>query len=130
MRLPRCGVERFRGRHVLKLEFWHVPHPKLDLRFVFASVFAVFLTEKCATWQATLYKNMLSPPFRIVFFCFPMCVACRIGFYGVFADSRLFAHAGLHFDLYFSSVQGWGGGVRGGADDVHVNADSALCFSC
>ena len=45
-------------------------------------------------------------------FCFllllPMCVAFRIGFYGVFADSRLFAHASLDLHLYISSVQGWG----------------------
>ena len=43
-----------------------------------------------------LYKKMLSSPFRI-------------GFYGVFADSRLFAHASLDFHLYFSSVRGLGG---------------------
>ena len=56
-----------------------------------------------------------------IFRSFPMCVAFRIGFCSVFADSRLFAHASLDFHLYFSSVQGWGGG---GADDVHANADS------
>ena len=41
-----------------------------------------------------------------------MCVAFRIGFYGVFADSRLFdlfAHASLDLHLSFSSVRGWGG---------------------
>ena len=43
-----------------------------------------------------------------------MCVAFRIGFYGVFADSRLFAHASLDLHLYFSSVRGWGGGWGGG----------------
>ena len=32
-----------------------------------------------------------------------------IGFYDVFADSRLFARASLDFHLYFSSVQGLGG---------------------
>ena len=38
---------------------------------------------------------------------FPMCrIAFRIGFYGVFADSRLFAHASLDLHLSFSSVRG------------------------
>ena len=60
------------------------------------------------------------------FRCFPMCGAFRIGFYDVFADSRLFARASLDFHLYFSSVQGLGGG----GDDVHANADYVLCFSC
>ena len=41
--------------------------------------------------------------------CFPMCVAFRIGFCGVFADSRLFAHASLDLHLSFSSVRGGGG---------------------
>ena len=36
------GVVRFLGWHGLKLEFWHFAHPKLILRFLFASVFAVF----------------------------------------------------------------------------------------
>ena len=53
-----------------------------------------------------------------------MCVAFRIGFYGVFADSRLFAHASLHLRLSFSSARGGGGGwgVGWGGDDVHANA--------
>ena len=58
-----------------------------------------------------------------------MCVAFRIGFYGVFADSRLFAHASLDLHLYFSSVRGWGGGW-GGGDDVYANASCVFCFFC
>ena len=55
----------------------------------------------------------------------PMCVAFRIVFYGVFADSRLFAHASLDLHLFVFQLRaggggGWGGGGRG--DDVHVNA--------
>ena len=38
--------------------------------------------------------------------------AFRIGFYGVFADSRLSAHAGFDLHFSFSSVRGWGGGLR------------------
>ena len=50
-----------------------------------------------------------------VFFVVPMCVALRIGFCGVFAESRLFAHhASLDLHLSFSSVRGWGGGEGGG----------------
>ena len=39
-RLPPRGVLRFLCWHVLKLELWHFAHPELNLRFVFASVFA------------------------------------------------------------------------------------------
>ena len=62
-----------------------------------------------------------------------MCVAFRIGFYGVFADSRLFAHASLDLHLSFSSVRGWGGDAGaggGGGDDVHANAACVFCFFC
>ena len=39
-------MERLRGWHVLKLEFWHVPHPELNLHCVFASFFLrCFLTK-------------------------------------------------------------------------------------
>ena len=34
-----------------------------------------------------------------------MCVAFRIGFYGVFADYRLFAHASLNLHLSFSAMR-------------------------
>ena len=51
-------------------------------------------------------------------FCFflllPMCVAFRIGFYGVFADSRLFAHASLDLHLSFLSAPCGGGRGDGG----------------
>ena len=65
---------------MLKLEFWHFARPKVNLGFVFASVFAVFSSKKCHNRRAALSKNMLSSPFRIVFFrCFPVCVCvCRI----------------------------------------------------
>ena len=63
-----------------------------------------------------------------VFCCCFLCVAFRIGFYGVFADSRLFAHASLDLHLSFSSVRGWGGGMGGGGDNVHANAACVFCF--
>ena len=102
----RVGVERFRGWHVLKLEL-ALSSPGIEFALCFCIGCCGFFNKKCSTWQATLYKNMLSSPFRIVFFQFPM-VAFRIGFYGVIVDSRLFAHASLDFHLYFSSVQGCG----------------------
>ena len=54
-----------------------------------------------------------------------MCVAFRIGFYSIFADSRLSAHASFDLHLSFGSVRGGGGG-----DDVHANATCVFCFSC
>ena len=63
------------------------------------------------------------------FFCCFLCVAFRIGFYGVFADSRLFAHASLDLHLSFSSVRGWGG-WGGGGDDVHANAACVFPVIC
>ena len=63
-------MERLRGWHVLKLEFWHVPHPELNLRCVFASFFfAVFSNKKLPTWRATLYKNNRALPFASFFWC-------------------------------------------------------------
>ena len=110
VRLPPRGVCRFLCWHVLKLEFWHFARPKLNLGFVFASVFAVFSSKKCHNRRAALSKNMLSSPFRIVFFrCFPVSVAFRIGFCSVLAISRLSAHAGFHLHLSFNSVRGFGG---------------------
>ena len=79
-----------------------------------------FLAKKCVSRWAALHKNMLSSPFRIVSFgVFPVvcvCVAFCIGFYGVVAESRLFANASLDLHLSFSSVRGWAG--DGGGDDV------------
>ena len=57
-----------------------------------------------------------------------MCVAFRIGFYGVFADSRLFAHASLDLHLSFSSVRGWGG-MRGGGGGVMTSMRMRLLSS-
>ena len=110
MRLPPRGVVRFLCWHVLKLEFWHFAHPELNFGFVFASVFAGFSSKKCASRWAALYKNMLSSPFRIVCFgvflcvcvCVRACVAFRICFFfGVLADSRLFAHGTCQLRLAF-----------------------------
>ena len=57
-----------------------------------------------------------------------MCVAFRIGFYGVFADSRLFAHARLDLHLALRGVGGGGAWGGGGGDDVHANAACVFCF--
>ena len=105
--------------------------PGIELAFCFRIGFAVFSSKKCNSRRAALYKNMLSSPFRIVFFgvCLCVCVrvAFRIGICGVFANSRLFAHDSFDLHLSFSSVRGWGGM---GGDDVHVNAACVFCFFC
>ena len=103
------------------------------MRFVVASasVFAVFSSKKMRQPTGyTVQKNAeLSSSHRVffcVFLCVCVCVASRIGFYGVLADSRLFAHASLDLHLSFRSVGGgggmggwggeggWGGGGGGG----------------
>ena len=115
MRLPPHGVCRFLGWHVLKLEFWQFARPKLNLSFLFASVFAVLSSKKCNNRRAALSKITLSCPFRIVFFrCFPVCVAFRIGFGSVFSISRLSAHASFDLHLFLNSVRGFGGDGGGG----------------
>ena len=116
MRLPPRGVVRFLCWHVLKLEFWHFAHPELNLRFVFASVFAVFSGKKMQQPAGcTVPKHAQLSISHRFFRCFPVRVAFCIGFCGVFADSRLFAHASLDLHLSFSSVRGGGdgGGGRG-----------------
>ena len=131
MRLPPRGVVRFLGWHVLKLAFWHFAHPKLNLGFVFASVFAVFSSKKTPQPAHCTVQNMLSSPFRIVFFGVFLCVAFRIGFCSVFADSRLSAHAGscrLRLAFVFQLCAGVGGGMGGGGDNVHANAACVFCF--
>ena len=50
-----------------------------------------------------------------------------LSFYGVFADSRLFAHAGLDLHLYFSSARGEGG--DGGAGGVMTSMRIRLVSS-
>ena len=125
VRLPPRGVVRFLCWHVLKLEFWHFARPKLNLRFVFASVFAVFSSKKCNSRRAALYKNMLSSPFRIVFFrCFPLCVAFRISFLPTLDFLPLPASTCICFCL--SALCGGGGG-GGGA--VMTSMRMRLVFS-
>ena len=128
-----AGVVRFLCWHVLKLEFWHFAHPELSFAFAFASVFAVFYSKKVRQpLQLHCAKNMLSSPFRIVFFrCFPVCVCvCRIShrFYSILADST-FCTCRLGLAFVFQLCAGVGGGM-GGADDVHANAACVFCFFC
>ena len=131
VRLPPRGVCRFPCWHVLKLEFWHFPLPKFILRFLFSSVFAVFLAKKCHKRRAALSKNLLGCPFRICFFrCFPVCVAFRIGICSVVAISRLSAHASFDLHSSFNSLRGFGGGMGGGGDHVHATATGVLVLLC
>ena len=114
VRLPPRGVCRFLCWHVLKLEFWHFARPKLNLGFVFASVFAVFSSKKMpqpagCTVQKHAQLSISHPFFRR----FPACVTFRFRFCSVLAISRLSAHAGFDLHLSFNSVLG-GLGRRGG----------------
>ena len=132
MRLPPRGVVRFLGWHVLKLEFWHFAHPKLNLGFVFASVFAVFSSKKnAATGALHCPKTCSALHFASFLFGVFLCTAFRIGFCSVFADSRLSAHAGscrLRLAFVFQLCAGVGGGMGGGGDNVHANAACVFCF--
>ena len=114
MRLPPRGVCRFLWWHVLKLEFWHFARPKLNLGFVFASVFAVFSSKKCHNRRAALSKNMLSSPFRIVFLVFS-CV-CRIShrFLQCFGHLLTFCTCRLRLAFVFQLCAGVRGGMGGG----------------
>ena len=101
------------------------------MRFVFASVFAVFSHNKMRQPAGYTVQKIaeLSISHR-GFQCFP-CVSpfasvlqccCR---HLTFCTCQL----GLPFVLYLRAGVRKAGG-EGGADDVHANADSVLCFSC
>ena len=95
--------------HVLELEFWHFAHPELNLRFVLASVLRCFLTKKCDSTVQKEAELSISRRFFGVF----LCVAFRIVFFDLFFTAFLPKLDFWH--LYFSSVQGkGGGGERGG----------------
>ena len=84
------------------LDFLHMPdHAGFDLHLSFSSV---------QGWGGGGGQGVItSMRMRLVssvFCCCFLCAAFRIGFYGVFADSRLFAHASLDLHLSFSSVRG------------------------
>ena len=132
VRLQPRGVVRFLRRHVLKLEFWHFGHSTKKIEFCFRiGICGVFCKKKSRIWHTALSKNMLSSPFRIVFFGVFLCVAFRIGFCSVFADSRLSAHAGscrLQLAFVFQLCAGVRGGMGGGGDNVHANAACVFCF--
>ena len=126
VRLPPRGVCRFLCWHVLKLEFWHFARPKLNLGFVFASVFAVFSSKKCHNRRAALSKNMLSSPFRIVFFGVFLCVSHFASVFAVFWPSLDFLHMPASTCICLSTLC-WG---LGGGDDVHAAATCVFFFFC
>ena len=122
--LPR-GVVRFLCWHVLKLEFWQFTHPELNLRFVLASVFAVFSGKRMRQPAGYTIQKMLISPFRIVFFGVFLCV-CRIShrFLRCFCRLSTFCTCQLTLAFVFQLCAGGGGGwgVGWGGDDVHANA--------
>ena len=138
MRLPPRGVVRFLGWHVLKLEFWHFAHPKLNLGFVFASVFAVFSSKKTPQpARCTVQKHAqlsISHRFCSVF----SCVSHFASVFAVFLPTLDFLHmpdhAGFDLRLSFSSVRGWGGvwgeGVITSMRMRLVSSVFCCCFLC
>ena len=111
---------------MLKLEFWHVPHPEFNLRFVFARC---FLTKKMRHLTGCTVQKISELSFSHRFFrCF-LRVSHFASFFSCgFADSRPFAHASLSFHLYFSSVQGWGGGRGGLMTSMPMRLCLVFCF--
>ena len=132
MRLPPRGVVRFLGWHVLKLEFWHFAHPKLNLGFVFASVFAVFSSKKTPQpARCTVQKHAQLSISHRFFRCFPVCrishrflqCFCRLS---TFCTCRIMPASTC---ICLSALcGGGGGGMGGGGDNVHANAACVFCF--
>ena len=95
------------------------------MRFVFASVFAVFSNKKSApAGELHCTKNAKLSILHRFFRCFPMCAAYISFILRCFLPT---------LDLSFSSVRGcrwWGGWEGGGGDDVHANAACVFCFFC
>ena len=117
VRLPPRGVVRFLGWHVLKLEFWHFAHPKLNLGFVFASVFAVFSSNKTPQpARCTVQKHAQLSISHRFFRCFPVSrishrflqCFCRLS---TFCTCRIMPASTC---ICFSALCGGGGGDGGG----------------
>ena len=116
VRLPPRGVCRFLCWHVLKLEFWHSARPKLNLGFVFASVFAVFSSKKMPQPAGcTVQKHaQLSISHR---FFFGVFLLCRIShrFLQCFGHLSTFCTCRLRIAFVFQLCAGvWGGDGAGG----------------
>ena len=116
VRLPPRGVCRFPGWHVLKLEFWHFPLPKLNLRFLFLSVFAVFLAKKS---RKTAACTVQKPARRSVShrFCSVFSCLCRLShrYLQCFGHLATFCTCQLRLAFVFQVSAGvWGGGGDGG----------------
>ena len=131
MHLPPRGVVRFLGWHVLKLAFWHFAHPKLNLGFVFASVFAVFSSKKTPQpAHCTVQKHAQLSISHRFFRCFPVCrishrflqCFCRLS---TFCTCRIMPASTC---ICLSALCGGGGGMGGGGDNVHANAACVFCF--
>ena len=122
VRLPPRGVVRFLCWHVLKLEFWHFARPKLNLGFVFASVFAVFSSKKMPQPAGcTVQKHAQLSISHRFFRCFPVCACVRV----CFGHLSTFCTCRLRLAFVFQLCAGvWGG------DDVHATATCVFFFFC
>ena len=111
----RCVCRRARGGAIPLLacaetRVLALCSPGIELCFCFRIGFCGVLEQKsvpaaglhCAKTCWPLHFASFFP----VFSCVCVCVAFCIGFYSIFADSRLSAHAGLDLHFSFSSV--WG----------------------
>ena len=111
MRLPPRGVCRFLCWHVLKLEFWHFARPKLNLGFVFASVFAVFSSKKMPQPAGCTVQKHAQLSISHRFFSVFSCV-CRIShrFLQCFGHLSTFCTCRLRLAFVFQLCAGVGGG--------------------
>ena len=133
VRLPPRGVCRFLCWHVLKLEFWHFARPKLNLGFVFASVFVVFSSKKMPQPAGcTVQKHAQLSISHRFFRCFPV-VSHFASVFAVFWPSLDFLHMPASTFICLSTLcGGLGGGMGrgGGGDDVHAAAICVFFFFC
>ena len=115
MRLPPRGVCRFLGWHVLKLEFWHFARPKLNLRFLLASVFAVFSSKKMQQPAGCTVQNYAQLSLSHLFFGVFRCVSHFTPVFAVFfCYLSTFCTCQLRLAFVFELCAGvWGGWGRG-----------------
>ena len=126
VRLPPRGVRRFLCWHVLKLEFWHFARPKLNLGFVFASVFAVFSSKKMPQPASCTIQKHAQLSISHLFFGDFLCVSHFASVFAVFWPSLDFLHMPASTCICLSTLCGG----LGGGDDVHAAATCVFFFLC
>ena len=129
MRLPLRGVVRFHGWHVLKLEFWHFARPKLNLRFRFAPVFAVFSSKKMQQTAGCTVQQSAQLSVPHLFFGVLLSVSHFVSVFAEFWPPLDFLHMPASTCICLSTLCGGLGGGWGG-DDVHATATCVFICLC